>query len=96
MTGPDTDLTLPDSPSRMPPPPDRIHRRRERGADPIMPVLEVRPSEPDVRICQRNVLIDQAQGWRGYDGIPAAMPVGGTEPDGAHMRTRLAGLGRRR
>ncbi|ANY80915.1 hypothetical protein BB934_24025 [Microvirga ossetica] len=52
----------------MPLPPDRIHRRRERGADlimpvlDIMPVLEVRPSEPDVRICHRNVLIDQAGG----------------------------------
>jgi len=57
----------------MPPPPDRIHRRRERGADPIMPVLEVRPSEPDVRICQRNVLIDQAHG-RGAAKMGARRP----------------------
>ena len=57
----------------MPPPPDRIHRRREWGADPIMPVLEVRPSEPDVRICQRNVPIDQAH-WRGAATMGARRP----------------------
>ena len=92
LTGPDTDLTDRDSPSRMPPPPDHIHRRRQRDADPTMPVLEVGPSEPDVRICQRNVLIDQAHGpGAAMMGIPCRRMPGrpAREPDGAHHEGRL-------
>jgi AraC-like DNA-binding protein len=92
LTKRDTVLTDRDRRSRIPLLPDHVRRCRQRHAGPIIPVLEVRPSEPDVRICQRNVPIDQAGGPSAAmmgSSVPVHAGLAGPEPDRTHHEGHL-------